>query len=144
MALFQVSSVAVPTLDPRPLNCTAVRENWRCVPSWSTLVSVWNAYRDDDPSRRSDNLDENAAPGPAPAGQPGFDPVELVVDGETFEVTRRADSPRTFDFDWTSHPDGYGFGASMNVDWDPDREELIDQIRSFLAEIDPETGYLAD
>ena len=31
-----------------------------------------------------------------------------------------------------------------NLDWMPDRAELIDQIRSFLAEIDPETGYLPD
>jgi len=32
----------------------------------------------------------------------------------------------------------------MNFDWMPDRAELIDQIRSFLAEIDPDTGYLPD
>jgi hypothetical protein len=44
------------------------------------------------------NLDENATPGLAPAGKPGVDPVERVVNEETFVVTRRADSPRTFDF----------------------------------------------
>jgi hypothetical protein len=107
-------------------------------------MSMWSAYRDDDPSRPVDDLDENATPGLAPAGKPGVDPVELVVDGESFVVTRRADSPRTFDFDWTSHPESYGFTVGMNFDWMPDRAELIDQIRSFLAEIDPETGYLPD
>jgi hypothetical protein len=48
------------------------------------------------------------------------------------------------DFDWTSHPESYGFTVGMNFDWSPDRAELIDQIHSFLAEIDPETGYLPD
>ena len=79
---------------------------------------MWSAYRDDDPSRPVDDLDENATPGLAPAGKAGVDPVELVVDGETFVVTRRADSPRTFDFDWTSHPESYGFTVGMNFDWD--------------------------
>jgi hypothetical protein len=107
-------------------------------------MGMRSAHRDDDPSRPVDNLDENATPSPAHAGKPGVDPVELVVDGKTFVITRRADSPRTFDFDWTSNPKSYGFTVGMNFDWMPDRAELIDQIRSFLAEIDPETGYLPD
>jgi hypothetical protein len=107
-------------------------------------MSMRGAYRDDDPSHPVDDLDEKATPGLAPAGKPGVDPVELVVDGETFVVTRRSDSPRTVDFDWTSHSESYGFTVGMNFDWMPDRAELIDQIRSFLAEIDPETGYLPD
>jgi len=41
-------------------------------------------------------------------------------------------------------PKSYGFTVGMNFDWMPDRAELIDQIRSFLAEIDPKTGYLPD
>lgn len=98
--------------------------------------------RRSEPSRRGPGRARHT--GPCAAGKPGVDPVELVVDGETFVVTRRADSPRTFDFDWTSHPESYGFTVGMNFDWMPDRAELIDQVRSFLAEIDPETGYLPD
>jgi hypothetical protein len=29
-----------------------------------------------------------------------------------------------------------------NADWHPDRAEFAQQIRSFLADIDPTTGYL--
>ena len=75
---------------------------------------------------------------------PGSNPVELVVDGERIVVTRRVDSPGTYDFDWSSHPASYGFGVSANFDWRPDQAELTEHIRSFLAEIDPETGYLSD
>ena len=85
-----------------------------------------------------------ATPGLAPVESPGRDPVELVVDGQRFVVTRRAESAGTYDFDWVSHPASYGFTVSANVEWRPDRAQMTDQIRSFLAEVDPETGYLAD
>ena len=106
-------------------------------------VNVWSVYRHDDSSRPA-VPDENAMPGLAPAVPPGLDPVELVVDGERFVVTRRADSPGTYDFDWISHPASYGFTIGTNFEWRPDRAELTQQIRDFLAEIDPETGYLPD
>lgn len=102
-----------------------------------------SVYADDDPSRPAEP-DANATPGLAPAPPPGLDPVELVIDGESFVVTRRADSPGTYDFDWTSHPASYGFASSGDGAWKPGRDELTEAIRSFLAEIDPETGYLAD
>jgi hypothetical protein len=47
-----------------------------------------------EPSARPN---ENAMPGPAPTAAPGLDPVELVVDGEKFVVTRRAGSSGTYD-----------------------------------------------
>jgi len=66
--------------------------------------------------------------------------VELEVDGERFRVVER--SPRTVDLTWLTGPNpGYGFtigGIPM------DDLRLEDQIRGFLAEIDPATGYLAD
>jgi len=67
----------------------------------------WSLYRHDDSSRPA-KPDENAMPGLAPAVPPGLDPVELVVDGERFIVTRRADSPGTYHFDWISQPASYG------------------------------------
>ena len=104
---------------------------------------MWSVYRHDDSSRAAEP-DENAMPGSAPAVPPGLDPVELVVDGERFVVTRRADSPGTYHFDWISHPASYGFTIGTNFEWRPDRAVLTQQIRDFLAEIDPETGYLPD
>jgi hypothetical protein len=109
----------------------------------SSLSIVWSAYADDDPSQPVEP-DENPMPGLAPALAPGLDPVELVVDGESFVVTRRAESPGTYDFAWTSHPASYGFTVGANFEWRPDQAELTEEIRSFLAEVDPATGYLPD
>jgi hypothetical protein len=111
--------------------------------SSATLSRMWNAYAGDDPNHPA-NPNENAMPGLAPTPAAGLDPVELVVDGEKFVVTRRAGSSGTYDFAWTSHPASYGFTIGSNADWHPDRTELAEQIRSFLAEIDPKTGYLRD
>ena len=104
---------------------------------------VWSAYPDDNPSRPAEP-DENAMPGLAPAAAPGLDPVELVADGESFVVTRRADSPGTYDFDWISHPASYGFTIGANFEWRPDQAELTEEIHHFLADVDPKTGYLLD
>jgi hypothetical protein len=68
----------------------------------------------------------------------------LVVDGESFVVTRRADSPGTYDFDWISHPASYGFTIGANFEWRPDQAELREEIHHFLADVDPKTGYLPD
>ena len=106
-------------------------------------MTVWSAYRDDDPDEPAET-DVGARPDQAPRPEPGTDPVEFLVDGARFVVTRRMGSPGTYDFDWTSHPASYGFTVGMNGSWTPDREELAEHIRSFLAEVDPETGYLPD
>jgi len=113
-----------------------------------SLPSVWKVYAEDDPSNpvrpNEAQPNENATPGLAPAAAPGLDPVELIVDGEQFVVTRRAGSTGTYDFAWTSHPASYGFTIGSNADWHPDRAELAEQIHSFLADIDPKTGYLRE
>ena len=117
-------------------------------PLSASLSSVWKVYAEDDPSRPAQpneaKPNENAMPGLAPTATAGIDPVELIVDGEKFLVTRRAGSSGTYDFAWTSHPASYGFTIGSNADWHPDRAELAEQIRSFLAEIDPKTGYLRE
>jgi hypothetical protein len=105
---------------------------------------MWTAYADDDPDRVAAGTDANAAPGLAPPAAAGLDPVELVVDGERFVVTRRAGAPGTYDFAWVTHPASYGFSVGGIPDWKPDPVELIELIRDFLVEIDPETGYLRD
>jgi hypothetical protein len=69
------------------------------------------------------------------------DSQRLTVDGEVFEVHRRADEPGTYDVSWLSGPnEGYGFSSlghtAMDDAW------LVDVIRDFLGQIDPQTGYL--
>ena len=60
---------------------------------------MWSAYPD-----RDGTVDESARPGLAPPQPPGLDPVELVVDGEVFVVTRGHDTPGTYHFTWTTGP----------------------------------------
>lgn len=65
----------------------------------------------------------------------------LEVDGEVFEVG--PDQYGGTDYSWLSGPNpGYGFSLSPtpNVSLDKHREN----IRWFLAEIDPTTGYLRE
>ena len=102
---------------------------------------MWNAYPDGGPSRPVEP-NENAAPRPAPPPPAGLDPVKLMVDGEHFVVTHRPGSPGTYDFDWTSHPETYGFTVGANSEWRPDRTEMTEEIRSFLSQVDKEIGYL--
>lgn len=104
---------------------------------------MWSAYDDDDPGRPV-RPNEHAAPGLAPPPPAGLDPVELEVDGERFVVTRRPGSPGTYDFDWASHVDSYGFTVGANSEWLPDWNEMREEIRTFLSQIDHESGYLPD
>jgi hypothetical protein len=67
-----------------------------------------------------------------------------MVDGEHFVVTRRPGSPGTYDFDWTSHPESYGFTVGANSEWRPDRAEMMREIQRFLSQVDKQTGYLHD
>ena len=73
---------------------------------------------------------------PDPDAEPAF---ELEVDGEVFEVVYS--STRGSSYAWLSGPNaGYGFGSSG-----PKPATLDDHraaIRSFLEQIDPETGYI--
>jgi hypothetical protein len=59
-------------------------------------------------------------------------------------VTRRADSPGTYDFDWISHLASYGFTIGANFEFRPGQAELTEEIHHFLADVDPKTGYLPD
>lgn len=85
-------------------------------------------------------------------------PILLAVDGETFRVEVRPDGGCRYS--WISGPNpGYGFGSSaVRVAWKtesglppaplpvplPPIAHHRRSIRGFLAEIDPDTGYLAD
>ncbi|WP_298890158.1 hypothetical protein [uncultured Serinicoccus sp.] len=73
------------------------------------------------------------------------EPAVLTVDGETFRAQADAEQPGTWHVAWVSGPGaGYGFTTRrFDQQWES-REELEKGIRSFLAEIDPTTGYLSD
>ncbi|MGN9775373.1 hypothetical protein ACTMS0_06300 [Micromonospora sp. H33] len=69
-------------------------------------------------------------------------PVMVTVDGQDFRIRERAEEPGTYDFDWLNGPHDYGFGISggsaMSL------PEMKEAIRTFLAMIDPATGYIED
>jgi hypothetical protein len=78
---------------------------------------------------------------PESESKPGITSFTLEVDGETFAL-----SPDKFggtDYTWLSGPNtGYGFSSSPTPNWSLD--EHRENIRDFLAQIDPTTGYIED
>ena len=75
--------------------------------------------------------------------------MEIEVDGERFSVTER--ELGTYDFTWLTGPNpGYGFSVFGRTHVEGvgyaarelDDQELADQIRSFLAQVDPVTGFM--
>jgi len=87
--------------------------------------------------------DREAVPGlcPETAGAAGVPPRLLDVDGEMFAL--RPDGSGGTCYTWLSGPDpGYGFGAgpTANLSLDEHREN----IRGFLAMVDPGTGHVED
>jgi hypothetical protein len=66
----------------------------------------------------------------------------LEVSGEIFEITTRREIPGQVDLIWATGPNpGYGFSSRRSRGTHSD-EELIWAIKGFLANINPETGYL--
>ncbi|HEY5784766.1 MAG TPA: hypothetical protein VIT65_08310 [Microlunatus sp.] len=91
---------------------------------------------------------------PSASAQPDLSPSRaeqfeieriLTVDQERFRVRLRRRRRRSseYDYDWLTGPNaGYGFSSSGPIEQN-DRDHRA-QIRAFLAEIDPATGYLRD
>ena len=86
-----------------------------------------------------DDGDPDAIPGRLPETE---GPARrLEVDGEVFAL--RANEFGGTDYGWLSGPNpGYGFGTSPTTDLSI--EEHMANIRGFLAQIDPATGYIED
>jgi len=96
---------------------------------------------------RSPSGDGDGPPVPAvyrgTEGKPGPVLFTLDVDGERFAIRRAAWGQDGTYYDWLSGPNkGYGFSSGAT----PDRpmEEHREEIRTFLAMIDPNTGYIGD
>ena len=75
--------------------------------------------------------------------------MEIEVDGERFSVVEREFG--TYDFTWLTGPNpGYGFSTAGRTHGGgvgyAARQlgdgELADAIRSFLAQVDPATGFI--
>ena len=89
------------------------------------------------------DLDPEAVPGVAPETEIESDvlPFTLVVDGEVFAIG--PDKRGGTDYTWLSGPNpGYGFGLSPTRDLSLD--EHRENVREFLADIDPTTGHLKE
>jgi len=84
--------------------------------------------------------DREAVPGLRPETEGPAD-VTLEVDGEMFAV--RANERGGTDYTWLSGPNpGYGFGVSPTTK--PSLDAHTENIRDFLAIVDPITGYIED
>jgi hypothetical protein len=69
-------------------------------------------------------------------------PTRVEVDGQLFDVTVR-DRPGQYHFDWVSGPNrGYGFSLGTSDGRELSDADIEESIRSFLAQVQPETGYL--
>jgi hypothetical protein len=87
--------------------------------------------------------DREAVPGvhPEPDDAADVKSLTLDVDGEVFDL--RPDEFGGTDYAWLSGPNpGYGFGVSPTPNLSVD--EHIENIRDFLAHVDPTTGYIED
>ncbi|HSV38618.1 MAG TPA: hypothetical protein VLI04_07640 [Nocardioidaceae bacterium] len=70
-------------------------------------------------------------------------PTRIELDGQLFDVVTHPDAPGRVAFTWVSGPNaGYGF-VSQTSDAEPmSAHHQEAAIRSFLAQVDPDTGYV--
>jgi len=69
--------------------------------------------------------------------------LRIEVDGELFVVSIRPDRSGQHDFTWVSGPNpGYGFSSTTSEDGSLTEAQMTAAIRGFLAQIDPDTGYI--
>lgn len=68
----------------------------------------------------------------------------IEVDGEVFEVVRRAGQRPVYDFTWVAgrHSGGYGFTSATYGGGALTRQQLEESIRDFLYQVNPETGFI--
>lgn len=72
-----------------------------------------------------------------------LDVITMTVDGEVFRVWTPEQNPHQRNFDWLTGPnEDYGFAVGGPGAWT--RPELKQEIRDFLAMVDPKTGYIED
>lgn len=68
----------------------------------------------------------------------------LTVDGEDFDVTTGG-SPGQYHYEWVSgRNSGYGFSSAVSNGSSLTTDQHVENIRGFLAAVDPTTGYIED
>ena len=84
------------------------------------------------------------SPLPKPPDESTVGPaVRVTVDGEDFEVRASPGRPGAYHYEWISGPNpGYGFSSARSDAQPSTMEEHEGAIRNFLAQVDPETGYI--
>ncbi|MBN9758759.1 hypothetical protein Ae406Ps2_2886c [Pseudonocardia sp. Ae406_Ps2] len=66
----------------------------------------------------------------------------VTVDGQIFRVSWQLGTHSRYDFRWLTGPHDYGFTASYSSSEPMTPADVEDAIRGFLAQIDPETGFI--
>lgn len=101
--------------------------------------------------RRADHADDFPVdPATAAAYVDGFEapvpeegPLTIVVDGEELAVRRRRSG--VYDYDWVNHRHGgYGFTSATSDRSAKDGQGHVESVRTFLAMVDPATGFIED
>jgi hypothetical protein len=70
-------------------------------------------------------------------------PNRVQVDGEVFDVVAERDRPGQVHYTWVSGPNpGYGFSTGTSDGREMSDADIEASIRNFLAQVDPETGYI--
>lgn len=68
--------------------------------------------------------------------------ITLSVGGEIFEVWKAGNR---YDYKWLSGKNqGYGFTSILSMDIELTMDQMDESIRSFLSNVDPDTGYLRE
>ncbi|WP_446666950.1 hypothetical protein [Flexivirga sp. B27] len=108
---------------------------YACVPDGESNVGLVRlaGYDPNDPDAK------DRTPDPFPL------PTVLAVDEERFTAVADPDQPGAWHLTWDTGPNpGYGYTTRRSDHQWANTTDLISGARSFLAEIDPQTGYLAD
>ena len=70
-------------------------------------------------------------------------PTRVEVDGQVFDVVARRDRRDQYHYTWVSGPNpGYGFSSGSSDGRTMSDADFEASIRNFLAQVDPETGYI--
>jgi hypothetical protein len=73
----------------------------------------------------------------------GIEPTQLAVDGELFDVVADRAVPGQYHLTWATGPHpGYGFTMRTSDGQPLVEHQLLRPIREFLAQVDPQTGYV--
>lgn len=73
----------------------------------------------------------------------GGDGIRVTVDGNVFDIIARPDRTGEYDYRWASGPNpDYGFSSASSTGRRLEMLDHVNAIRNFLAQIDPNTGYI--